>query len=90
MMPAVHRQYALVRNERISVSAAAVEIEPAGSGTRLIFSEQGAFLDGNEMPAQREHATKKVVEQAGRGTAKRIGERKDVDTAKACYRAGTN
>ena len=31
---------------RISVSLATVEFKPAGSGTRLIFTEQGVFLDG--------------------------------------------
>jgi uncharacterized protein YndB with AHSA1/START domain len=39
---------------RISVSIATVELEPDGDGTRLVFTEQGAFLDGHEMPAQRE------------------------------------
>jgi uncharacterized protein YndB with AHSA1/START domain len=39
---------------RISVSLATVEFRPAGdSGTRLVFTEQGAFLDGHEFPARR-------------------------------------
>jgi uncharacterized protein YndB with AHSA1/START domain len=40
---------------RISVSLATVELNPAGSGTRLLYTEQGAFLDGHEVPAEREH-----------------------------------
>jgi uncharacterized protein YndB with AHSA1/START domain len=40
---------------RISVSVATAEFEPEGAGTRLVFTEQGAFLDGHEMPARREH-----------------------------------
>ena len=40
---------------RISVSLATVEFTPEPPGTRLVFTEQGAFLDGHEMPAQREH-----------------------------------
>jgi len=39
---------------RISVSLATVEFTPAGRGTRLIFTEQGAFLDGYDNPAPRE------------------------------------
>ena len=39
---------------RISVSLATVEFTPvAGSGTHLVFTEQGAFLDGHESPAGR-------------------------------------
>ena len=42
---------------RMSVSLATVEFKPAGAGTRLIYTEQGAFLDGHDMPAQREQGT---------------------------------
>jgi uncharacterized protein YndB with AHSA1/START domain len=42
---------------RISVSLATVELKPAGAGTRLIFTEQGAFLDGYDNPDQREKGT---------------------------------
>jgi uncharacterized protein YndB with AHSA1/START domain len=39
---------------RISVSLARVEFTPEGDGdTRLVFTEQGAFLDGHESPARR-------------------------------------
>jgi uncharacterized protein YndB with AHSA1/START domain len=39
---------------RISVSLATVEFTPVGdNGTRLVFTEQGAFLDGHESPARR-------------------------------------
>jgi uncharacterized protein YndB with AHSA1/START domain len=39
---------------RISVSLATVEFTPEGDGdTRLVFTEQGAFLDGHESPARR-------------------------------------
>jgi uncharacterized protein YndB with AHSA1/START domain len=39
---------------RISVSLATVEFTPLGEdGTRLVFTEQGAFLDGRETPARR-------------------------------------
>jgi uncharacterized protein YndB with AHSA1/START domain len=39
----------------ISVSLATVELEPHGTGTRMTFTEQSAFLDGHERPARREH-----------------------------------
>ncbi|MFL5847992.1 MAG: hypothetical protein ACJ76R_03525 [Solirubrobacteraceae bacterium] len=39
---------------RISVSLATVEFRHVGdNGTRLVFTEQGAFLDGYEFPARR-------------------------------------
>lgn len=38
----------------ISVSLATVQLKREGSGTRMIFTEQGAFLDGHEIPGQRE------------------------------------
>lgn len=41
----------------ISISLATVEFKPAGKGTRLIFTEQGAFLDGYDDVAGREHGT---------------------------------
>ena len=44
----------LLEETRISVSLATVEFTPVGdSGTRLVFTEQGAFLDGHESPARR-------------------------------------
>jgi uncharacterized protein YndB with AHSA1/START domain len=47
--------YEMVLEEtRISVSLATVEFTPLGEdGTHLVFTEQGAFLDGHESPARR-------------------------------------
>ncbi|RIK34699.1 MAG: polyketide cyclase [Chloroflexi bacterium] len=39
--------------QRISVSLATVEIEPVDEGARLVYTEQGAFFDGADMPAGR-------------------------------------
>lgn len=47
----------LMDDLRISVSVATVEFAPAGDGTRLTYTEQGAFLDGHDTPEQREHGT---------------------------------
>jgi uncharacterized protein YndB with AHSA1/START domain len=44
----------LLDKTRISVSVATVQFRPERAGTRLIFTEQGAFLDGHEMPGRRE------------------------------------
>jgi uncharacterized protein YndB with AHSA1/START domain len=48
---------------RISVSVTTVEFEPKGSGTRLIFTEQGVFLDGHDTPEVREQGTKGLLDQ---------------------------
>ena len=50
---------------RISVSLATVELKPAGAGTRLIYTEQGAFLDGYDNPAQREQGTRDLLDALG-------------------------
>jgi uncharacterized protein YndB with AHSA1/START domain len=39
-----------------------VEFKPAGTGTRLIYTEQGAFLDGEDKPEYREHGTKVLLD----------------------------
>jgi uncharacterized protein YndB with AHSA1/START domain len=51
-----------VGGERISVSLATVEFEPSGSGTRLVFTEQGAFLDGHDDVAGREAGSRGLME----------------------------
>jgi uncharacterized protein YndB with AHSA1/START domain len=42
----------------ISVSVATVEFHPHGSGTRMVFTEQGAFLDGHTTVEEREEGTR--------------------------------
>ena len=49
-------------DKRISVSLATVEFKPAGKGTRLTFTEQGAFLDGFDDPSMRERGTVVLLE----------------------------
>ncbi len=44
----------ILEETRISVSLATVEFTPLGEdGTHLVFTEQGAFLDGHESAARR-------------------------------------
>jgi uncharacterized protein YndB with AHSA1/START domain len=49
-------------DKRISVSLATIEFKPAGAGTRLIYTEQGVFLDGYDDPAGREHGTRALLD----------------------------
>ena len=49
----------------ISVSVATVELAAAGDGTRLVLTEHGAFLDGLETAAQREHGTGELLDKLG-------------------------
>lgn len=51
---------------RISVSLATVELKPAGVGTRLIYTEQAAFLDGYDDAAGREHGTRELLDNLGK------------------------
>jgi uncharacterized protein YndB with AHSA1/START domain len=50
---------------RISVSVATVEFKPERGGTRLVFTEQGTFLDGHETPARREHGMGSLLDSLG-------------------------
>jgi uncharacterized protein YndB with AHSA1/START domain len=51
--------------KRISVSVASIELRPEGSGTRLVLTEQGAYLDGWDHPDQREAGTKGLLDALG-------------------------
>jgi uncharacterized protein YndB with AHSA1/START domain len=50
---------------RISVSVATVEITGVPGGARLVFTEQGAFLDGLDTSAQREEGTAEMLDKLG-------------------------
>jgi uncharacterized protein YndB with AHSA1/START domain len=63
-------------DKRISVSLGTVELEPEGDGTRLIFTEQGAFLDGLDSPAQREGGTGQLLDALEKELAREaVGDR---------------
>jgi uncharacterized protein YndB with AHSA1/START domain len=49
-------------DERISVSLASVELKPAGEQTTLIYTEAGAYLDGFDIPDQREQGTRDLLD----------------------------
>lgn len=51
---------------RISVSITTVELIKVDGGTKLIFTEQGAFFDGHDTPEIREHGTNVMLDTLGK------------------------
>ena len=51
--------------KRISVSVSTIELKPEGNGTRLVLTEQGAYLDGWDNPDQREQGTRDLLAALG-------------------------
>ena len=52
-----------VNGQLLSVSLSTVELRADGKGTRLVYTEQVAFLDGLDNLASREGGTKQLFEQ---------------------------
>jgi uncharacterized protein YndB with AHSA1/START domain len=50
-------------DRKISVSLATIEFKPAGDGTRLVLTEQGAFLDGYDDNGSRERGTLELIDK---------------------------
>ncbi len=50
---------------KISVSLATFELHPDGSGTRLVMTEQGAFLDGYDDSGSRERGSGQLLDALG-------------------------
>jgi uncharacterized protein YndB with AHSA1/START domain len=55
-----------VDGTRISASLGTVELKPEGSSTRLVYTEQGAFLDGEDDPEQRRKGTEDLLDGLGK------------------------
>jgi uncharacterized protein YndB with AHSA1/START domain len=55
-----------IGENRISASLATVEFRQVGSGTQLVFTEQGAFLDGLDTAGPREAGWKDLLEALGK------------------------
>jgi uncharacterized protein YndB with AHSA1/START domain len=51
----------LMDGRRISVSLSTVELAPVAGGTRLVMTEQGAFLDGLDTNEQRREGTEQFL-----------------------------
>lgn len=56
----------LIDHRLISVSLTTIELFPDGTGTRLSFTEQGAFFEHPEDAAEREHGTGLLLDALGR------------------------
>jgi uncharacterized protein YndB with AHSA1/START domain len=54
-----------VDGRRMSVSIATVELSPVAGGTRLVMTEQGAFLDGLDTNEQRRAGTEQFLDNLG-------------------------
>jgi uncharacterized protein YndB with AHSA1/START domain len=50
---------------RISVSLGTIELTPTADGTRLVYTECGAYLDGHDTPGQRESGTGQILDALG-------------------------
>jgi uncharacterized protein YndB with AHSA1/START domain len=61
-----------VGDQRISVSLGTVELAAEGEGTRLTYTEQGAFLDGLDTVAQRESGTGALFDALGEELARKV------------------
>jgi uncharacterized protein YndB with AHSA1/START domain len=53
-------------DDRMSVSMATVEMVPDQGGTKLTYTEQGAFLDGIDKPEAREEGTAWMLDNLGK------------------------
>lgn len=51
-----------VAGARISASLATAEFKPEGGGTRIVFTEQGAYFDDPGQVASREEGTREMLE----------------------------
>lgn len=58
--------YTMAENERrISASVATVDIQPHGTGARIVFTEQAAFLDGLDQVAYRRQGWEELISALG-------------------------
>lgn len=58
-------------DRRTSVSLVTVEFHPDGAGTRMVYSEHGAFLDGLDDVASRKHGTEALLDALARDLERR-------------------
>jgi uncharacterized protein YndB with AHSA1/START domain len=59
----------LIDDRLMSTSVTTVQFFEAEGGTRLLFTEQGAFFDGLDAPAEREHGTGLLLDALGKHLA---------------------
>jgi uncharacterized protein YndB with AHSA1/START domain len=54
-----------VDDVKLSASLTVIELKPTATGTRLVFTEQGAFFDGHEEPGLRESGSNQILDALG-------------------------
>lgn len=54
-----------IGDARLSASLATAEFKPEGKRTRLVFTEQAAFLDGKDQAPSREHGWGELLDALG-------------------------
>jgi uncharacterized protein YndB with AHSA1/START domain len=60
----------LLDGVRISVSLSSAEFSAEGKGTRMVYTEHGAYLDGYDDSAAREEGTREIFDQLERELAR--------------------
>jgi uncharacterized protein YndB with AHSA1/START domain len=58
-----------IDGKKISVSQATIQLIPEGSGTRLVLTETGDFLDGYDDAGSREHGTNWLMDMLEKSLA---------------------
>jgi uncharacterized protein YndB with AHSA1/START domain len=51
---------------KISVSQASIQLQPDGTGTKLVLTEYGDYLDGYDDAGSREHGTNWLMDNLGK------------------------
>lgn len=67
----VYSYYMLRGEQRISVSVTTVQLQPSGGGTRLVLTEFGAYLDGQDKPEFRREGVGEQLDALGKLLAAR-------------------
>jgi uncharacterized protein YndB with AHSA1/START domain len=62
----IYSYYMTKNGQRISVSVTTVAFMTEGNGTKLVYTEMGAFLDGLDEPKMREHGTGELLNNLGK------------------------
>jgi uncharacterized protein YndB with AHSA1/START domain len=62
-----------MNDTRISVSLGTVELESAGAGTKLTYTENTAFFDGADTPEQRQGGTEQILDALGEALKTTVG-----------------
>lgn len=68
---------------RVSASTATIELRPDGAGAHLVFTDQGAYLDGLASPEDRERGTSEGLDNLTRFIADAAGRPKKEERSRS-------